>query len=111
MPTYDYVCTECGFSQEVFQSMKDNPLSECPSCHRSSYRRRIGAGAGLIFKGSGFYQTDYKKSTNGSSPSGKTQKPSSSAASTTDTTTPASDSAPTSTPSSPPPSAPSKDTE
>lgn len=72
MPTYDYKCTECGYLFEYFQKMTDSPLEECPECH-GKLKRLIGAGAGPIFKGSGFYQTDYKNKGNGSnSSSGKT---------------------------------------
>ncbi|MCC5788955.1 MAG: zinc ribbon domain-containing protein [Opitutales bacterium] len=67
MPTYDYICDSCGHDLEVFQSMKDDPLKDCPSCGQPALRRRIGAGAGLIFKGSGFYITDYKKDQKGGS--------------------------------------------
>jgi len=64
MPTYDYKCTDCNYTFEEFQKMTDNPLKTCPSCH-GNLRRLIGAGAAPIFKGSGFYQTDYKnKSSN-----------------------------------------------
>lgn len=59
MPTYEYKCTECGHQFEKLQSMKDEPLSECPEC-KGKLKRLIGAGAGLIFKGTGFYITDYK---------------------------------------------------
>ncbi|MBN1466442.1 zinc ribbon domain-containing protein [candidate division KSB1 bacterium] len=61
MPTYDYRCGKCGHQFEVFQSITDNPLTECPSCG-GSVERLISSGAGLVFKGSGFYVTDYKKS-------------------------------------------------
>lgn len=61
MPTYDYKCTECGHSFELFQSMKEEPITECPEC-KGKVKRLIGAGLGPIFKGSGFYQTDYKSS-------------------------------------------------
>ena len=61
MPTYEYECTKCGHTFEAFQSMKDEPLSSCPKC-RGRVRRLIGGGIGVIFKGSGFYTTDYKKS-------------------------------------------------
>ena len=60
MPTYDYECTKCGNEFEVFQKMTDKHLSKCPKCH-GKVKRLIGAGAGIIFKGSGFYETDYKK--------------------------------------------------
>jgi putative FmdB family regulatory protein len=62
MPTYDYACKECGHRFEAFQSMKDEPLKTCPACSADALQRLIGAGAGLVFKGSGFYLTDYKKS-------------------------------------------------
>lgn len=59
MPTYDYKCQDCEYRFEAIQSMKDDPLQECPKCH-GRVKRLIGAGAGIIFKGSGFYQTDYR---------------------------------------------------
>jgi putative FmdB family regulatory protein len=62
MPTYDYVCTKCDHTFEVFQSMKDAAFIKCPKCGRKSLKRLMGGGAGLIFKGSGFYETDYKRS-------------------------------------------------
>jgi putative FmdB family regulatory protein len=61
MPTYEYACTKCGHEMEVFQSMKDAPLKLCPACKRRTLKRKVGGGAGLIFKGTGFYITDYKK--------------------------------------------------
>ncbi|MGE5432341.1 MAG: FmdB family zinc ribbon protein [Syntrophomonadaceae bacterium] len=68
MPTYDYKCTECGYAFEYFQKMTDSYLVECPKC-KGKLKRLIGAGAGPIFKGTGFYQTDYKNKNNGSSSS------------------------------------------
>ncbi len=62
MPTYDYVCDVCGNEYEKFQSMSSAVDTECPECG-GKVRRLIGSGAGIIFKGSGFYQTDYKKAT------------------------------------------------
>ena len=62
MPTYDYECRECGHLWELFQQMKDNPKRKCPECGRLRAKRLIGPGAGIIFKGSGFYQTDYRSS-------------------------------------------------
>lgn len=59
MPTYEYECEKCGISFEKFQSMKDDPIKKCPECD-GAVRRLIGAGAGFIFKGSGFYITDYR---------------------------------------------------
>jgi putative FmdB family regulatory protein len=60
MPTYDYRCSACSHEFEQFQSMKDKPLRKCPSCGKSALERLIGTGAAIIFKGSGFYQTDYR---------------------------------------------------
>lgn len=60
MPTYDYACTACGHRFEEFQSMTADALKKCPACKKSKLERLIGAGAGVIFKGSGFYQTDYR---------------------------------------------------
>lgn len=63
MPTYEYICHNetCQHEFEVFQSMKDDSLVECPHCNQPTLKRKIGLGAGIIFKGSGFYETDYKK--------------------------------------------------
>ena len=63
MPTYDYVCDVCEHAFEHFQSMTSNVLRTCPECKRKKLRRLIGSGAGVIFKGSGFYETDYKRKT------------------------------------------------
>jgi putative FmdB family regulatory protein len=60
MPTYEYECTHCGHTFEVSQKITDKPLEKCPNCNRK-VKRLIGSGAGIIFKGSGFYATDYKK--------------------------------------------------
>ena len=60
MPTYDYQCDACGHTFEEFQSMKDEPLKKCPACKKNKLRRLIGTGAAVLFKGSGFYQTDYR---------------------------------------------------
>ncbi|MDE2509393.1 MAG: zinc ribbon domain-containing protein [Planctomycetota bacterium] len=60
MPTYDYVCDACGHEFEVFESIKADPQKICPKCEKASLRRKIGGGAAIIFKGSGFYQTDYR---------------------------------------------------
>jgi putative FmdB family regulatory protein len=61
MPTYDYECTKCSHEFEAFQQMSDKLLTKCPKCG-AKLKRLIGSGAGIIFKGSGFYATDYKKS-------------------------------------------------
>lgn len=60
MPTYEYGCTECGHRFEVFQKITDRPKRKCPECGGRA-ERLISGGAGLVFKGSGFYATDYKK--------------------------------------------------
>jgi len=60
MPTYEYQCKNCGFKFEEFQSIADAPLEKCPTC-QGRLERLVSGGAGLIFKGSGFYITDYKK--------------------------------------------------
>src|SRR2546423_11531936 len=60
MPTYEYACPKCGHTFELFQSMNDAPLTKCPKCGKTGLKRLVGGGAGLIFKGSGFYITDYK---------------------------------------------------
>ena len=60
MPTYEYECPKCGHAFELFQSMRDEPLKKCPKCKKNGVKRLVGGGAGLIFKGSGFYITDYK---------------------------------------------------
>jgi putative FmdB family regulatory protein len=62
MPSYDYECNACGHSFEAFQSMSDDPLKTCPECNEKSLRRLITGGSGIIFKGSGFYVTDSRKS-------------------------------------------------
>lgn len=62
MPTYDYVCESCEHEFEHFQSMSSKPLKKCPACGKLRLKRLIGTGAGIIFKGSGFYETDYRSS-------------------------------------------------
>ncbi len=99
MPTYEYICEKCGQQFEKFQSMKDEPLTVCPKelCEQKRWakgkvKRQMGAGAGLIFKGSGFYITDYrsdkykdaaKKDSNSSSSSSSSSTTSSTSSSTT----------------------------
>ena len=60
MPTYDYNCDACDHKFEVFESIMAQPQKKCPKCKKNKLRRLFGAGAGLVFKGSGFYQTDYR---------------------------------------------------
>ncbi len=62
MPTYDYECKACHHRWELFQSIKAEPEKKCPKCGKKQAQRVIGPGAGIIFKGSGFYQTDYRSS-------------------------------------------------
>jgi putative FmdB family regulatory protein len=91
MPTYDYACPKCDTTTEVFHGMSERPRVLCPRC-KARARKQIGAGAGVLFKGSGFYQTDYRSgkyhaaakadssaSTSSSSPSASTTTSSSSA--------------------------------
>jgi putative FmdB family regulatory protein len=60
MPTYDYECSACSHKFEAFQSISEEPLVKCPACKKKKLKRLFGTGAGIIFKGSGFYQTDYR---------------------------------------------------
>ncbi len=60
MPTYDYICDACQHEFEEFESIKADPQTICPVCKEPKLRRKIGAGAAILFKGSGFYQTDYR---------------------------------------------------
>jgi putative FmdB family regulatory protein len=68
MPTYEYLCQACGHRFDVLQKITEEPLTRCPNCKRAKLKRVIGAGLGVIFKGSGFYTTDHKRGgANGSS--------------------------------------------
>ena len=60
MPTYDYECDACGLKFELFQSITADPEKKCPECKKKKLRRLIGPGAAIVFKGSGFYTTDYR---------------------------------------------------
>ena len=60
MPTYDYKCSKCDHTWELFQSITAKPVKKCPECGKQTAKRVIGPGAGIIFKGSGFYQTEYR---------------------------------------------------
>lgn len=64
MPTYEYECRKCGHVFDVFQSMTDERISRCPKC-RGKVVRLFGTGSGIIFKGSGFYETDYRRQSAG----------------------------------------------
>lgn len=89
MPTYDYRCSKCDHEWELFQSIKAEPEKKCPACGKKAAKRVIGAGAGILFRGSGFYLTDYrsdgykkaaaadKKASEGGGSSGGESKPAS----------------------------------
>ncbi len=61
MPTYEYACKFCGKHLEIYQPITADPLKRCPSCKKPGLKRLISGGAGIIFKGTGFYETDYKR--------------------------------------------------
>ena len=80
MPTYEYECRDCNHEFELFQSITAKPITRCPKCKKNKVRRLIGRGSGIIFKGSGFYQTDYrsdhyKKQSAADKPGAQTSKP------------------------------------
>ena len=87
MPNYDYECDACGHEWEMFQRMVEDPIKQCPECKKKKARRLFGTGAAIMFKGSGFYETDYRsdsykkaakadkeKSSGSSDSSGKSEK-------------------------------------
>jgi len=84
MPTYDYQCEACGHKFEAFQSIKADPIKICPVCNKKKVKRLIGTGGALIFKGSGFYCTDYRDS--GGRSSSRSDSSSSSTSSSTSST-------------------------
>ena len=102
MPSYDYLCQNCGHQFEHFQSMKSESLCKCPQCSKKTLKRLIGAGAGIIFKGSGFYQTDYRSDSYKSSQKSNTPTPPADKSSKTESTPKTSES-PSSTPAKPEP--------
>lgn len=71
MPTYEYLCSACGYREEVFQRITEEPLVVCPNCKEASFARLVTGGAGVIYKGEGWYVTDYSKKSSG----GKEQPP------------------------------------
>jgi putative FmdB family regulatory protein len=73
MPLYDYKCNKCAHQFEVLQSMKDKTLKKCPECGNNSLKKLVSGGAGLIFKGSGFYLTDYKSKSKDKKPEIKSE--------------------------------------
>lgn len=88
MPTYEYECTKCLQPFEMFQSMRDAPIKKCPKCG-GKVKRLLGTGAGIIFKGKGFYQTDYRSSSykSGASADGAASASATSSSSSTSSTT------------------------
>lgn len=94
MPTYEYVCDACEHTFEEFQSITAKSLRKCPACGKNKLRRLIGTGAGVIFKGSGFYETDYRSDSYKSA--AKADKPESSDSKTADTGTKTTDKQPAS---------------
>jgi putative FmdB family regulatory protein len=71
MPTYDYECSSCHHRFEVFEKVHENGVKDCPKCGRKKAKRMLGIGAGVIFRGSGFHVTDYKKGGGGESKESK----------------------------------------
>ncbi len=96
MPTYDYICDACGHEFEAFESIKADPQTVCPTCHETKLRRKIGPGAAVIFKGSGFYQTDYRSESYkaGQKADSSTSSSSSKSAESSSSSTPAASSSP-----------------
>jgi putative FmdB family regulatory protein len=92
MPTYDYICDECGHEFEAYEPITAEPRKDCPECTHSALRRKIGPGAAILFKGSGFYKTDYRSDSY--KKAAKADKPSDAPAKTSsDSTSPAPSSA------------------
>ena len=109
MPTYDYQCDACGHEQEVFQNISEPVLEKCPQCKKKKFRRLFGAGAAVLFKGSGFYTTDYRgdsyhKAASADKPAESTSSSSDSSASKSDAKTETKPAAPAKSESSAPPS-------
>jgi putative FmdB family regulatory protein len=75
MPNYDYRCTSCGHTEEIFQSMSEASITKCPNCGKETYERIVTGGAGVLYKGEGWYVTDYSKKSSGGKE--KTSTPSS----------------------------------
>ncbi len=90
MPTYDYVCDACGNEFEAFESIVSQPQTDCPQCSAPKLRRKIGPGAAILFKGSGFYKTDYRSDSYKSA--AKAEKSSSESSSTSKSDAPKTDS-------------------
>lgn len=101
MPTYEYQCTACGHAFEKFQSITAEPIKQCPQCNKKKVKRLIGTGAGLIFKGSGFYITDYRSDSYKSAAKSDTTSSSSSSAASSSSSSSSSSSGSSSTPAAP----------
>ena len=67
MPTYDYICDDCGHEFEAYEPITADPRKDCPECHKETLRRKIGPGAAILFKGSGFYQPESSSSSRAAS--------------------------------------------
>lgn len=65
MPNYDYRCNSCGHIEEIFQSMSESSLTKCPNCGKETFERIVTGGAGVLYKGEGWYVTDYSKKSSG----------------------------------------------
>ena len=78
MPTYDYQCSACEHEWELFQRITENPVKTCPACKKRKAVRQFGTGAAIVFKGSGFYETDYRSESYKKSAEADKKKPSSS---------------------------------
>lgn len=75
MPTYDYECSACGHTWELFQNITADPIKKCPACNKRKAVRQFGTGAALMFKGSGFYETDYRSDSYKKAAQADTKKP------------------------------------
>lgn len=72
MPNYDYQCTSCGHVEEIFQSISENAITKCPNCGKDTFQRVVTGGAGVLYKGEGWYVTDYSKKSSGGKEPAKT---------------------------------------
>ncbi len=95
MPTYDYICDDCKHEFEAFESITSQPQTDCPECKKPRLHRKIGPGAAILFKGSGFYKTDYRSESYKSA--AKAEKSSSDASSSSKSDAPKADSSKSST--------------